>query len=1004
MKKILIFYSSIIFAIIFILLFQYNQNKNLPKINNGIIDLSNWNSESENSIVLSGKWDFHWKKLISDDKDYSADALVSAPNYWNNIKIHGKSLSGDGFATYRLKVKAKQGENLYLKINNQSTAYRLIVSGKEIAHNGVVSSDPHIAAPEYLPLVTSFTAPSEEFYINFQVSNYDTWLGGFNSPIIIGSEKKILIISQLSMLPNYLLAGSIFILIFFFLIIFLTEPKGTSFLYILLCAVNLFIQIFFSYEYPIKHLLPDIKFITLLRTEIISFYWIIPLFLLYLYSIVSKKHIKFIIHISVTLAIIFSVLTLFLPINIFSMLQSCYLCLHLLYIFVAIIILIIEFKNGNEDALPPLISIFFTLLTSIMDILYAYNILRIVDIPLGPFGVLGFIISIVFILARQYIRNYKKNKELLEEIIHLNAIRNEFLVNVSKELRAPVNNIVVATEKFKSSTYKNIDPSALKAINEIHINGLNVLDLINNIMIYSRLKYGELKYNRETFSISKLIDGIVSEYSYSIGNDIVYVSLETSKGTPPVYADRYWIARVFYNIFNICLKHSKNRNNILVETKTNYKKVYINIHSSGLSLETIDIIQKYFTDGKKDLHMPDNIAFPIYVVKHIIVNNNSSISIEPTHSGYRFTFRLDISHEKLLEEDIDCISKNLAKNTTADPWFDFTAENADKSAVIIARDLPNIKGISEALSEIGFSVKDFIIAEKALEYIENRKNIDVIVVEAAMPGISGFEICRRIRKEYSRLELPIVIITSRIQTESVIQSFEAGANDCVFEPYDIVELRARIDTLCSLKQAVTNSIENEMAFLQAQIKPHFLFNVLNTIMCYCHTDPSTSTDLIEKLCIYLRYSFDFDPSKKEILLCDEIEFVRNYLDIEKARFGELIEYNFDIQDSDKIFIPSFIVQPLVENSIKHGILKKPEGGKILVSGKQKDNLYIVTIEDNGAGMSEDKLKSVLSGEVADGTGVGLKNIRKRLKHMYNTDISIESILNRGTRVTIILLI
>ncbi|MDF2506000.1 histidine kinase, partial [Clostridium sp.] len=573
--------------------------------------------------------------------------------------------------------------------------------------------------------------------------------------------------------------------------------------------------------------------------------------------------------------------------------------------------------------------------------------------------------------------------------------------NISKELRTPVNNIVVATEKFKASTYKHIEFPELKAIEEIHLSSLNILDMLNNIMIYSRLQYGELKFNKETFSISKLLKAITSEYSYLIDSNIVYTPLENSKEAPPVYADRYWISRVIYNLFNICLKHTENKNNILLETKVGHKKVYIYIYSSGMPLETIELIQRHFVDGKKHSTIPDNLGVSVYIIKHIMKNHNNPISIEPTYSGYKFTFTLDISEEKLLKENSISNFESVGKNNIINPLITFTSEGTNKTAVIIAKYIPNIKAISQALSQIGFSVKGFIIAKNALKYIENEKNIDVVIVEAAIPDISGFEICSRIRKEYTRLELPVIIITSMIQSESVLQSFEVGANDCIFEPYDIVELRARIDTLCSLKQAVTTSIENEMAFLQAQIKPHFLFNVLNAITAYSYTDPSASAELIEKLSMYLRHSFDFDSSKKEVLLYDEIEFTRNYLDIEKARFGELLEYEFNIQDSDNIYIPTFIVQPLVENSLKHGILKDPDGGKILICGKQKINNYILTVEDNGIGMSEDKLNAVLSGELADGTGVGLKNIRKRLKHVCNTNMSIESIPNKGTKVTII---
>lgn len=1024
MKKLLIICTSIILALILIFFFQYNKNKNLPKIDNGVIDISNWNPEKENSIVLSGKWNFYWKKLIYDDKNYSKDASASIPSYWNEIKIHGKSLPGNGFGTYRLKVKAKQGENLYLKINSQSTAYRLIISGKEIAHNGIVSSNPSTAAAEYLSLVTYFTAPSDEFYINFQVSNYAAWRGGFKSPIIMGSEEKITIVNNWNTFFLDLLSGCTFILFCFFLIMFFTENRNVSFIYFSLCGLDILLSRFFSYNYVARNYFSHISFHLSLTIGVIIYYWISVTFLLYINSIFSKKITQIVTHIAVIIALSLSLLTLILPTNIFSALQDYFSWLHIIYLSFIIFTLVKEFKDGNKDVLPMLIATSLILPTVANDILYSYNLFRIVDMPLAPFGVFALMISIVFVLAKQYIRNYNKNKELLDQITYLNAVKDEFLVNATKELRTPVNSIMTASEKLKASssrdikslelapdamrqqyvptTDESIKSSELETVEQIHLSSLNLLDLLHNIMIYSRLQYGELQFNKETFSISKLIKGIVSEYSYLIDSDAIHISVENSKELPPVYADRYWISRAIYNLLSTCLKYTEYEDKILVETKIDGKKIYIYISSVGMPLETIELIHRHFTDGEKHFTIPDNLGVSIDIIKYIIKNHNSIINIEPTYPGYKFAFSLDISDEELLSKNNISNFKDLGTNNIITPWSISTKNDTNKTAVIIGNNISDIKILSDALNEINFSVNGFIIAKNALKYIENEKDIDLVIIEAAIPDISGFEICSRLRKKYTKLELPVIIITSRVESKSVIQSFEAGANDCVFEPYDIVELRARIDTLYSLKQAVRTSIENEMAFLQAQIKPHFLFNVLNTITSYCYTDPSASIKLIEKLSMYLRYSFDFDLGKKECLLWDEIEFTRNYLDIQKARFGELIDYEFNIQNSNNMYVPPFIIQPLVENSLKHGILKKPDGGKILICGKQKYSHYILTVEDNGIGMREDKVKGVLLGELADGTGTGLKNIRQRLRHIYNTDILIESILNKGTKVTIIL--
>ncbi|MEA1910692.1 MAG: LytS/YhcK type 5TM receptor domain-containing protein [Spirochaetota bacterium] len=190
----------------------------------------------------------------------------------------------------------------------------------------------------------------------------------------------------------------------------------------------------------------------------------------------------------------------------------------------------------------------------------------------------------------------------------------------------------------------------------------------------------------------------------------------------------------------------------------------------------------------------------------------------------------------------------------------------------------------------------------------------------------------------------------------------------------------------------------ELKALQAQINPHFLFNAINTIVSLIRTDPEAARTLLQNLSLFFRNSFQVE--KTEVSIHQEIEHIRAYLEIEKARFGNKLKVNFKIPASLNFYIPPFLLQPLVENAVKHGVMVKRDGGEILVEAKEDKKKIVLTVEDNGVGMDEAQLKTIL--ENNDNESIALNNINKRLITKYGDKygLSIESKKGRGTKVTI----
>jgi two-component system, LytTR family, sensor kinase len=173
--------------------------------------------------------------------------------------------------------------------------------------------------------------------------------------------------------------------------------------------------------------------------------------------------------------------------------------------------------------------------------------------------------------------------------------------------------------------------------------------------------------------------------------------------------------------------------------------------------------------------------------------------------------------------------------------------------------------------------------------------------------------------------------------------------------------------------------EARLAALRMQINPHFLFNSLNTILVMVRDrDERNAAESIERLAGVLRRILQMDR-QPEVSLGDEIEFLEQYLAIERARFSDRLRPRFDIAASlRRAVVPALILQPLIENALRHGIGQSTEAGLLIVSARQEEDELVLTVADDGVGLPQAGLRE----------GVGLSNIRERLATMYGGKASL----------------
>ena len=177
-----------------------------------------------------------------------------------------------------------------------------------------------------------------------------------------------------------------------------------------------------------------------------------------------------------------------------------------------------------------------------------------------------------------------------------------------------------------------------------------------------------------------------------------------------------------------------------------------------------------------------------------------------------------------------------------------------------------------------------------------------------------------------------------------------------------------------LKGDLTGS---QLEILRAQLQPHFLFNVLNSVSELIHRDPDAADAMIVRLSRLLRFSLS-TRMEHEISLAEEIEGLRAYADIEQARFPNRLRVDYDIPlDLHDALVPPLLLQPIVENAVKHGLAKAQGEGRIVVTAREEGGMLWLSVSDTGAGLDQTKSSS--------GFGVGLDNTRRRLSRLYGAE-------------------
>ncbi|WP_020617883.1 ATP-binding protein [Paenibacillus daejeonensis] len=989
------------------------RDSNLPQAQNGVIDLTAWDFLDQETVKLDGEWEFYWQQLLAPGEHGSNPIRMQVPGQWNKEGYPAK-----GAGTFRLIVQVEPSQMHYgLRISNAQMASALYINGLQLGSSGVPALTKETYTPENIPYTVYFPVEGEQVEILLHVANHDFLNGGITYSLHFGTMSGIQQLDKRITGVDVVVLVALFMIGIYHLGVYLKRRQETSLLlfglYCLATAVafgglsdKVFMQVFqwipFEWTY---------------RLQVVAIYGSQILLAQFIRSIYSHLVPAWFIRAVVVAFGAFMLFVFLTPYHVYTHATFFFTGLQVI-VYISIITMLAAsevrpYRKGNHDRRSIrilIIAIHGPLICMIDNSLYILGWLP--TNVLGSVSMLVFTILISLMLAFNHSDAYKTIEAMSDSLLEADRLKDEFLINTSHELQTPLNGILNISQLMLKGEDGQMTHKQGQNLALIQEAARRLSTLVGDILDLERIKRNDLRLQLTAVDARSTAALVLELLEYLITDKEIQLKNRIPADLPAIHADESRFRQVLYNLVGNAIKFTE-RGSVEIAAEQVGQHVKLTVQDTGIGIRREEwqrMFQSFTQSDAGRVQGPGGLGLGLSISRQLIELMQGQIFIEASapEQGTRIVILLPVSAD-LPESQSGGLDEPLAWRQ-GEPGRDRKpVTGASRTTILAVDDEPsNLQILRGLFGGEGYELLTAPSGRAALRVLEERADIDLVLLDVMMPGLSGYEVCRNIRSRFTLFDLPVVLMTARNTPHDIAQGFASGANDFIAKPYNAWEVQARVTTLVELKRSVRQALSAEMAFLQSQIKPHFLYNAMNAIAAVCYTDSEQAAQLIQHLGYYLRRSFDLPGMDSHVRLREEIKLVQSYVAIEKARFGERLSITYDVDEAllDCRVLP-LTIQPLVENAIRHGIMKRKQGGLVTLSIRRpsddsnpSDRRVLVEVADDGVGMAQETALRMLdhTREREMGGGVGLVNIHRRLLNLSGKGLRIDSVKGEGTRV------
>ncbi|MBO9609904.1 MAG: histidine kinase [Paenibacillaceae bacterium] len=988
------------------------------RVQAGVLDLAARENALQQRIGLDGEWEFYWDRLL-DPEDFrqtgagkpSPSSYMQVPSQWNGKLVEGVALPAHGAATYRMVIRNLPASGIYaLKKTNIRFASRIFVNGQPLFADGVPALSRSSYKPGNVPQIGLFSAERGDVEIIVQVANYDYVNAGIPVSLYFGTESAILEHQQKVMAREFGTLAVLGTLAMMYVICFaataLYRRRDYSLLlFALFCFLYAVYQGLYG-ERALALLLPSLSFELLYKTkDVVSIAAFIVLAVLLRQVQNNMLSLRLTRIIGVGLGIVLLAIAA-VPIHFYTYFQPVVAGLFELLLIGLLWRSALLYLRGEEadrwKHLLLFLAILFINLYSVDLLLFGLALKE--SLWLGQLYFVVFNLIMMAVIVLRFFESYHSMDAMKNQLLQLDKIKDDFLSHTSHELKTPLNAIVSITESLLKGVAGEVNDRQAHNLAVVLGSGRRLTHQVNELLDYSKMKYGDISLHRSSTDLKAAVDSVIRVQSFLLGGKPLALLSKVPEPFPAVYADANRLVQILHNLIGNAVKFTR-QGSVTITAKVQRSMVEVRVEDTGIGIapHLHDRIFRAFEQVDDETHAHSGgTGLGLSITKKLVELHGGTIRVESSErEGAAFLFTVPLAEEAAAQTAAASAHRPEAPGTSIVPaqYPLYIEGEIGEPILVVDDDLANLQAMINLFKLERHSIVVVNRGQLALKEIARNPGFFLVILDITMPDMSGYEVLRHIRERFSPFELPVLMLTARNSVAEMQHSMENGANDFVGKPFESEELLARVRSLTQLKASVKNARDAEIAFLRSQINPHFLFNALNSIAALCAEAPEEAEELTLQLSLYLRSSFDFKHLDSLTTLASELELVKAYLNIEKVRFGDRLLVEFDVDADLHARIPPLVLQPLVENAIKHGLMAKRRGGTVRIAvRKDESETILFTVEDDGGGMSKMRLKDVLKAD-ANKMGVGLWNISQRLRLLYGRTISIESELGAGTKVS-----
>jgi len=412
-----------------------------PLAQEGVIDLSAWNLEENGSIFLNGQWEFYWNQLLEPadfqrrDNPPQRTGYLNIPHSWTGTTLSGQTFSGDGYATFRLRIVTNQvGELLAIKMPYIYSAYKLWVNGELLATAGKVATQAAEGVPQFVIQTITFTPQNRDIELVLQVSNYHHAQGGIGQSLLLGDAAQIISYSENKLAFEMFVIGSLLLMGIYHLSLFSMRPKDKLPFYFGFFCLIMGIRALFVGEIFITKWYPNFNYELMTTVKYIAVYLAVPVFSYYLYHLFPQEMSHRVCRVTAAVGALFTVLAILTPARIYTATLTIYEVFTFIIIGHALYALIKACRRRREEAWIIIAANAFFFATVINDFLYYSNSIRTGEY--SAFGLFVYTFAQAFLLSRRFAHAFTTVETMSQELSLVNAELNRLntnLENIVKE-------------------------------------------------------------------------------------------------------------------------------------------------------------------------------------------------------------------------------------------------------------------------------------------------------------------------------------------------------------------------------------------------------------------------------------------------------------------------------------------------------------------------------------------------------------------------------------------